>query len=139
MIITTYDTEDQDCPSIHIRFRNQDGKVMRRLWINTIHTSLFQPTVIWHISPNCLTKGVMVGMLVLLKQTHCPRRNTLEGRKLIQVIAPDLKALKQMRDLCDETWEADIGYADRYLIDEDRDPKISSTGFRTWFVPVVLT
>ena len=132
MIITTYETEDQDCPSIHIRFRNQDGKVMEKV-VDKYYPYFFisADSDMAHITQlfdeRC--HGWYVGAV---EANSLPTKEYPEGRKLIQVIAPDLKALKQMRDVCDETWEADIGYADRYLIDE-----IAPEDFPDWFPNMV--
>jgi DNA polymerase elongation subunit (family B) len=132
MIIATYETDEQECPSIYLRYRDEDGNVMEN------YVSDYRPYfyVAADSDMSRITemfderfRGWYAGEKTSIS---LPTEELPEGRELLSIVAPSPSSVKGMRDLCDETWEADIHFPDRFAIDN-----INPKDMPDWFPNMV--
>tara|TARA_R110001632_G_scaffold29027_1_gene77201 strand:+ start:5672 stop:7960 length:2289 start_codon:yes stop_codon:yes gene_type:complete len=126
VIIQTYETEGQECPSIYLRYRDEAGSVKEK------HVSDYRPH--FYVAADSDMTRITELFDERFDGWYAGEKTnlSLDGRELISVVAPSPSAVKGMRALCDETWEADIHFPDRYAIDN-----IDPSDMPDWFPNMV--
>jgi DNA polymerase I len=111
VIIQTYETDDSECPSIYLRYRGENGVVMEA------HDGTFRPY--FYVAAVSDIPRITELFDERFDGWYVGERTakSLDGRELISIVAPSPRDVKPMRELCEETWEADIHFPDRYAID----------------------
>jgi len=114
VIIDAFDPADGEGKHIYVRYRNDDGEVMER--------------IVDDFRPYFFVENLNTERLSALYDDNFDGWGTgglaeaKDGRELLQIYAPMPEDVKRMRNMAEETWEADMHFPDRFAIDTFTEP-----------------
>lgn len=101
-------TEGYNGPSVHMFGRDEAGKyhhieVTDHRPSFFIHINSYDPSIENHTSVEYTEKGY----------------TSIKGESLVRIYTTSEKSVKSMRDMYDRTWEADVWFRNRFLLDKN--------------------